>query len=213
MKKGRMLTGIFSLAFERMGLYEYSFVRKAYWNLRARDIFAQWGRHRDDYDLLRDIMASIPSLDRILDVGCGSGRLFPLYESLGIGEVVAQDISEKALALARRQYECQNVNIRLVNLPIEALNFPSCYFDLVISSRVLQHITPNAIEPIISSMCRFGRSVFVNELSATDGVSENPCLFMHEYTKLFRKCGHTVKNRGLLGNQAWLLFAKHVANS
>ena len=210
MKRSKVLNGLFGIVLGRTGLYKYSWVRRAYWNLRARNIEHLWGRSRDDYDALRNIISSIPGVVRILDIGCGSGRLFPLYQSLEIKEVVAQDIARNALDLAEQRYGCQN--IQLVNLPVEALDFAPAYFDLVISNRVLQHIAPANIEGAVRSICRLGKFVFVNELSATDGIPENAFMFKHDYLRLFGKFDFGLQDRGLLGKQTWMLFAKSAAD-
>ncbi len=202
----RKLIRLFTIAFERSGLYKYSAVRKMYYDLRVKDIDDQWGRSTGDYDILRGLISSI-TVNRILDIGCGSGRLFPLYNSMGIKEVIGQDIANSALDLAKARYNYSNIKL-LVNLPVEVLDFPKSYFDLVISNRVLQHIPQNSIESTIETVCRLGKFVYINELSDTDGVSSGSYVFKHDYMRLFGIFGFTVKNKGLKGKQTWLLFGK-----
>jgi len=93
-------------------------------------------------------------------------------------------------------------------MPVEVLDFPAAYFDLVISNRVLQHIATDAIETAVRTLCRLGQFVYINELSATDGIPENACMFRHDYVRLFGKFGFELENTGPLGRQTWMLFAK-----
>ena len=56
-------------------------ITKFYWDLRANDIHESWGEDPFDYAILGDVINYIkPSC--ILDIGCGSGRLFNLYSRL-----------------------------------------------------------------------------------------------------------------------------------
>lgn len=209
MKKAEVINRLLRMVFGHLHVYNCSLVRRILWNTRAKGICHQWGGSSDDYGVLRHCVSSIPDLGRILDIGCGNGRLFPLYDSLGIKEVVAQDIARNALALAQGRHDYPNIT--LVDLPIESLDFPPSYFDLVISNRVLQHIVPGAIASTIAATCRLGRFVYVNELSATDGIPEEPWMFRHDYVRLFGQCGFSIEKQGLLDRQTWLLFARRVA--
>ena len=78
-----------------------------YWNHRAFDVDKKWGREKNDYALLREIILSFKP-HSVLDIGCGSGRLFPLYNDLKIREVVCRDISNKTLKIAKDRYRFSN---------------------------------------------------------------------------------------------------------
>jgi len=197
------IVSFFTIVLGRIGFYKYSMGRNLFWKLRARDIDDRWGRLQDDYDVLRRIISSL-SANSILDIGCGSGRLFPLYESLGIKEVIGQDVAQRALDLAKARYDYSR--IKLINVPIEALDYPEFYFDLVISNHILQHILPNSIESTIKTICKLGRFIYINELSDTDGIPTSPYMFKHDYMRLFGIFGFKAQNKGLLGKQTWLLF-------
>ncbi len=108
--------------------------RERYWNSRADEIDRKWGTAKDDFAALRGVIESIGP-HRLLDIGCGSGRLFPLYNQLQINEVLGQDISRKALVIASKR--CQSANITMTNLPILRLDYPAGYFDLIVSNRGL----------------------------------------------------------------------------
>ncbi len=199
----RIFHSSLKFAFGRMGFYKCPVARKIFWNLQAKYIDEQWGTLKIDYDVLKDII-SLLAVYHILDIGCGCGRLFPLYESLRIKEVIGQDISKSALNIAKERYNyspyeipdksgciaiSQGENIKLINLPISALDFPDSYFDIVISNRVLQHIPLNSIESTIETICRLGKFVYINEHSDTDEISPNQYLFKYDYVRLFSSFG------------------------
>jgi len=73
--------------------------------------------------------------ERILDLGCGSGRLLEILEDKDI-DYFGIDFSEKLIEIAKRNYpsfKFQAANV--LNLP-----FPNNSFDKVFSIRVLMHI-------------------------------------------------------------------------
>ncbi len=188
-------------------LVSLNFLRtyKIWWNYLARDIDEKWGTIRHDYALLSRIISSSKPR-RILDIGCGSGRLFPLYNDLKINEVVGIDISNKALKIANSRYSYSN--IKTYNQHILDLNFPIHYFDLVISNRVLQHIPQNEIEIVIKKLTELGKRIYINEMYDSDHFGESFYLFKYDYILLFDKFGFQVIERGCLGKQTWFLFGK-----
>ena len=179
--------------------------RKMYWYRRALNIDQEWGKERSDYALLREIIRSLKP-ECVLDIGCGSGRLFPLYNDLKIKEVIAQDISSKALKISKDRYHFSN--IKLVNKHILDLNFSKHYFDLIISNRVLQHIPHSEVEEVIRKLTELGKKVYINEMDDSDYSGESFYMFKHNYEELFNKFDFKVTRKGLLGRQTWFLFAK-----
>ena len=167
---------------------------------------------KHDYEVLKSILTSIvPS--RVLDFGCGNGRLFPLYQNLNIREIVGQDISGESLNLARMHHNYENV--KLLNIPVDKLDFSDYYFNIVICNRVLQHIPPSTIEQTIKKLCRLGKFIYVNEISDSDGLPLdcNYFLFLHDYINLFKNFGFYIKDKGFIiseinTNQKWLLFER-----
>jgi len=179
---------------------------KIYWNRRAYDIDEKWGEERDDYELLGEIITSLKP-DRLLDFGCGSGRLFPLYHKLGIPEVIAQDISNKALRIAKNRYAFSN--IKITNDDILALNFDKNYFDIIISNRVLQHISSDNIDDVIKKLTELAEVIYINEFSDSDYSHDSFYIFKHTFIELFDKYDCKVSKKGMLGNKTWYLFKKN----
>lgn len=182
-----------------------SYLRNKFWDKKAADRDFRWGRHTDDYSVISSIITQL-NPQKILDIGCGSGRLFPLYHSLDIKKAIGQDISKSSLQIASQRY--QYSNIKTVHSSIIDLNFPKLYFDLIISHRVLQHISPNQIKKIIEKLTKLGHYVYINELTNSDDLKETFYMFKHDYSMLFKQNNYTIVKKGKLGKQTWLLFAQ-----
>lgn len=82
------------------------------------------------------------AIDRILDVGCGTGSLTLLAaERLqSPGEAVGVDAAPKMIAIAERKAAEAGVPARFVAGVAEALDFPDASFDLVVNSMFTHHI-------------------------------------------------------------------------
>ncbi|MBI3941262.1 MAG: methyltransferase domain-containing protein [Acidobacteria bacterium] len=74
----------------------------------------------------------------VLDIGCGQGEA-SAYFALRGAKVVAVDISDGMLDLARRVAGRHNVTIETRKMPAEQLDFPDETFDLVYGANVLHH--------------------------------------------------------------------------
>ena len=73
--------------------------------------------------------------EKILDLGCGNGRLLEIFKEMNI-EYFGVDNSEKLLEIAKKKYPKKNFLIAdALNLP-----FPNNYFDKIYSIAVLHHI-------------------------------------------------------------------------
>lgn len=180
-------------------------MRKAYWDKRAKDIDRQWGEEKEDYPVMGRILSQMKP-EKVLDIGCGSGRLFPLYLERRISEVTGQDISEEALEVASSRY--RSANISTTNLGILNLQYPLGYFDLIVSNRVLQHIPHRRIREVVRKLTELGKAIYINEMSESDDSGELFYLFKHDYRALFHTRGYDVLQQGLLGRQTWYLFSR-----
>ncbi len=72
---------------------------------------------------------------RILDIGSGSGAIgIALAKNLPNTKITALDISEKALKIARKNAEKNNVNINLIQDDILSPSFDISGFDIIVSN-------------------------------------------------------------------------------
>jgi SAM-dependent methyltransferase len=87
-----------------------------------------------------DLLALLPEVTgrRVLDLGCGAGQLAHHLATLGATEVVAIDVSERMLAVARADWAHPRVTYR--RGAVEDASFAAGQFDLVVSSLVLHYV-------------------------------------------------------------------------
>lgn len=72
----------------------------------------------------------------VVDLGCGDGRLAPLWKEMTGGETYALDLSPKAIERARRLYP----DISYVEGDACNTQFSAEMFDLVISQELIEHL-------------------------------------------------------------------------
>lgn len=187
--------------------YRFPWGREAYWEQRAPDIHEKWGTDTVDCDVLRAVLARVRPR-KVLDVGCGSGRLFPLYLECGVPAVVGQDVSETALRLARSTWP--DPRIELVHRPLLATELPPGSCDLCVSSRVLQHVPDREIDATVARLCGWSRWVYICELAADDPMAKQPSFYIvgRDYVELFRRHGFEVADRDGTGALPWILFGR-----
>jgi len=83
----------------------------------------------------------IKNRDKILDVGCGNGRLLEAFKDKEI-EYTGVDSSEKLISIAIKKYskfKIQNFDFKVLNI-LELGSLPQTKFDYVFCVAVLQHI-------------------------------------------------------------------------
>nr|HID14196.1 methyltransferase domain-containing protein [Anaerolineae bacterium] len=101
-------------------------------------------------------LAGIKPGDRVLDVGCGTGRLALLMKSV-VGEkghVAGIDLAPKMVARAQRQAEKRGLETDFRVASIAALPFPDGSFDVVTSSLMAHHL-PRRIKQVgFAEVCR-----------------------------------------------------------
>jgi len=97
---------------------------------------AGWQRAMEHHDLLG--LIGDPAGLRVLDLGCGTGQLAHHLAVHEAAEVLAVDVSERMLELARRDYAHPHVSYR--RAAIEDLELPAARFDLVVSSLAVHYV-------------------------------------------------------------------------
>ena len=91
--------------------------------------------------------------DRLLEAGCGTGRMTRLL-SPTVRELVAIDFSFESLRVNRRKLLAAGAtNVHLVQADLCRLPFAECVFDRVVSCQVLEHVPgPDARAAAVSSL-------------------------------------------------------------
>jgi ubiquinone/menaquinone biosynthesis C-methylase UbiE len=72
----------------------------------------------------------------VLEVGAGGGQNFPFYDPTRVVSVEAVEPDEAMLASAEQNLAAAPVPIRLSRAPVEALSFPTAYFDSAVATLV-----------------------------------------------------------------------------
>lgn len=100
---------------------------------------------------------------RVLDLGCGAGQLAKYVAEQGAAEVVALDVSERMLEVARAEFAHPRVTHR--RLAIEEATFPDGRFELVVSSLAFHYVADYA--GLVANIARWltpgGHLVFSTE--------------------------------------------------
>lgn len=193
------------MIFHGVLLHNYNKFQRIYWDSQAEGIYEKWGKSSHDWAVL-SLLIDRYKPSSILDVSCGSGRLFGLYQAKNINDVIGIDISEKTLKLANRDFP----NVKTMRMKSEDMNFGYNRFDLAICNRTLQHIPKQNIDTVIKKICSSSWMVYINELTSSDdiGIPESKDIFKHEYLSILDKNGFRLCEEGNIGKQTWLLFSK-----
>ncbi len=93
--------------------------------------------------------------DRLLEAGCGTGRMTRIL-SQHVRDLVAIDFSFESLRVNRRKLQAAGMtHVHLVQADLCRLPFAECAFDRVVSCQVLEHVPgPEARAAAVSSLSR-----------------------------------------------------------
>lgn len=124
-------------------------------NERVRAEFFESGRLSvgQVLTLLDEYVPVDSPVQRVLDFGCGVGRLALAFANLADAQVLGVDVSPGMLEETKRnasRAELTNVQTRLT----DELGQEDVEFDLVHSQCVFQHIRPDLGEPLLGSLLR-----------------------------------------------------------
>ncbi|MBN1779164.1 MAG: class I SAM-dependent methyltransferase [Candidatus Buchananbacteria bacterium] len=126
-------------------------------------IASQWDQTRKGgWSLFSDFSAYIKPSDRILDVGCGNGRLVELFKSVNVN-YTGLDISEELIKIAQAKYPDRNFMIgNLVDLPDFATQFDSVFAIASLHHIPSEKLRNQALEKIASALKPGGYLIMTN---------------------------------------------------
>jgi len=182
---------------------------RVFWNGLAAHVHSHWGYDDYDFDVVAKCIETIGA-ESVVDVGCGSGRLFPLFIEQRV-EFCGCDISPAALSLARRRFP--EANLREVAVEGISDLVLRRRFDLAVSHRVLQHIPPATFAKALRAIATAASAVYVNEMTADQTPANSSYMFSHNYIIEFQKLGFSLVLSGVIDvvgdpPHHWMLFAK-----
>jgi pseudaminic acid biosynthesis-associated methylase len=105
-------------------------------------------------ELNRDFLAGIPLSSRILEVGCNIGNQLSLLQRAGYSNLYGVDVQDHALEIARSR----TPNLNFTQATAFALPYEDRYFDLVFTSGVLIHISPQDLNTALDEIYRCAKS-------------------------------------------------------
>jgi len=155
-----------------------------YWNHRAPEY------HVPDVFGRNVVQAYLRKLKprSLIEVGCGSGELFPLYKR--IPHVVAVDWSSEMLERSRRRinrHAYPNITLKQLDITCEAV--PE-RFDVLLTRTVLMHIPPEHIFEAAVNLLSMSKQLLLFEFYQPDQVSRlAPHNWHHNYPVIFMKLG------------------------
>lgn len=178
--------------------------RAGYWEMRAKDIDASYGHDDNDYAAVQSIL-EIVQPQHLLDIGCGTGRLFPVFLQVGVPDIIGQEISSWAIKTARERFPQQS--IQFDHRELATLPYGDQHFDLIISNRVLSAVPSDELQAVLRNLVRMTKYLYLNEFSPSDGGHGSDYWFLHDYEKVLRSlCTYSVIKKGAIGTQSYQLL-------
>ena len=182
------------------------------WDSLALAIHDQYGYLSDDFSVLGQVVDKTEA-NSVLEVGCGSGRLVPVYLAHNVQTILLQDVSEQALDLCRQRFFCQE-HISYFHGDVRIIP-TSASPDLIVANRVLQHILNDGeFTKMMKYLTSIGRWFYINEAGVKEAVLlGDPYLKGRDYIQIFVDLGCRLVQEGELtaeygGRHRWMLFEK-----
>ncbi len=130
------------------------------WDVLDRPSRRWWNAYWQMYTYLSDLNLKG---NRVLVVGCGFGDDALRLAKLG-ANVYAFDLSPDSLSIAKALADREGLDIAFEEMPAEALNYESDFFDFVIARDILHHVDiPRAMSEILR-VSRPGALFTLNEI-------------------------------------------------
>lgn len=114
--------------------------------------YSWWGH--EYLAVLETVFESVleASPERVLDFGCGDGRLAGELLAAGVGEVLGVDLVERSLMFARAFNEHHGDRGRFVNSRIQDLDEGS--FDCIVAMETFEHLPSSEIPAIVDALAQ-----------------------------------------------------------
>jgi SAM-dependent methyltransferase len=123
----------------------------------------------------------------LVDVGCGRGELFPLFDR--IPRVVGLDFSENMLEYASRRVERHALHIELKRLDITR-DYLAEKFDVALTRTVLMHIHPSQIEAAAANISAMSERLLLFEYWEAQHRKLSNHNWLHDYVGIFEDLGY-----------------------
>jgi ubiquinone/menaquinone biosynthesis C-methylase UbiE len=190
-----------------------------YWENRGGPSYRQYTEspgyqqyHDAQSKFFTDLVARL-NPRRLLDFGCGTGKLFPLWR--GIPEVHAYDRARSQIEVARKaSAEVRPDNpYRVLHYLTDSraeLPYDDDYFDLVVAAEVLLHVLPQDVGSLLNELHRVCRGHLAVVTAAPFDNPASHC-FDHDYPALFADRFDLIDDHAVL-RQRYLVGRKRSLN-
>lgn len=112
--------------------------------------------------------AQLTKNKKILDIGCGVGILVQQLKILGY-DATGVDVNRDAISHSVTPADCHLVETTA------NLNFENCYFDLIISREVLEHIPADSIDACIREWDRISKGKMIHIIAVVERGKSATC--------------------------------------
>ncbi len=146
---------------------------------------------------------SVQPTYRVLDVGCGSGKL-SLNLARQVDWVVGIDISTHMIALAKQhQHHCQQANVLFMVAAVEQLGFVKQTFDILVSQAALHHTDLDEVLPYLRKLVRPNGRIWIQDIITSDPERWHSLRYQvkNQIQKNLRAMPRLIRHRGL--RAAW----------
>ena len=133
----------------------------------------------EDASFFGSVVPTLPPINRILDIGCATGRLLSHFKSLG-WETRGADLCAESAAYGNEKY---GVGIQVGDLL--SLDFPSRHFSVVHASHLIEHVDNPALFADKVARILTEEGVFICVTPTIDGFQAR----LHEQKMAFRDTG------------------------
>lgn len=133
---------------------KYEIVRSAYPDLPDNDTY--WKDTASDFEERKSgdsqplwfyerWLEGLPYSARIFEVACGSGRAMETIKTLGYPNIKGSDISEDAVAIARKK----GLDVSVSNIKTDSI---PCELDAILASDILLYLTPQELDTVMQKL-------------------------------------------------------------
>lgn len=171
------------------------------WDRRANDVFSRWHDDRSDFPV---ILERLPRpLKSVLDLGCGYGRLAPLYAFAAVK--VGVDISVRMLQLAR-SHVGQAAGFYGCAARLDALPFGDGVFQVGVAVRSLSHVHPVQVRQVLREIRRVVSDRLIL-IEPTAVLLDARLQFLHDYGTLLVGEGFEITEQACLDGETRMICA------
>lgn len=139
--------------------YQKNVIAQGYDQYRFRSILGRLAHQREAGTLQRVLGQYLTGPSSLLDLPCGTGRLFGAMLEGG-HQILGGDISEEMLAKGRSRFNGES-RVCFQKMEAEKIPYPDNYFDAVTSYRFMCHLPEESRRRILNEMLRVTRRYLI----------------------------------------------------